>query len=316
MAAVPAQTRFSQVYNLLKTTFTLAEVAALCKEALEEASRASKVVRGADLSSAQAVRPRSGRRKPKTKRGLTLHSSADEAESAGNAGPYVHPEPPLPKKRKAVGTGDDSTCPTGIDITGIALVDGAGTEAMELEKVRDPPADEVRVVREYGVADKKGQRHQINRPRTVSTRFTQASVDAYLTLLTSALSRKMEGLASLPTTSSSLVGLNANGIPDKCPEDVQNVEDFGGKGRSGTASGAASSKDVMMVTGVVDGRGGGDEARAAAKNEVVGVISYTEELSKNVVRTGVPPPLPKFTKVAMWRGEDVCLNQLGAGDMK
>ncbi|CAN0457171.1 unnamed protein product, partial [Hapterophycus canaliculatus] len=118
-------------------------------------------------------------------------------------------------------------------------------------RARASQADEVRVMRDCGVADKKGQRHQIIRPRTVSTRFGQPCVDAYLGLVT-------DGYDSESHT--------------ECQREV--------------------------------------------KGEVIGVISYTEELSKNVIRTGVPPPLPKYTKVAMWRGDDVCLNQLGAGDME
>lgn len=152
---------------------------------------------------------------------------------------------------------------------------GGGGKIGEPVMSRDPLTDEVRVVRECGVADKKGQRHQINRPRTVSTRFGQACVDGYLGLVTSALSQKMDDLAS-PT-----------------PTNV-NV-----KAADGDASEANS-----------------EEGNEVKRDVVVGVISYTEELSKNVVRTGVPPPLPKYTKVAMWRGEDICLNQLGAGDMK
>lgn len=252
-------------------------MAALCKEAVEESSKAS-MVPGANLSPEQAGPSRAGRRQRKKKRSL----NAGEVGSAAKAGPYVHPDPPL-KKRKTVVTGDDGdgddTCDVmGNDISGIAIVDRDGPEVAKIRSKPHNTADEVRVVREYGVADKKGQRHQIDRPRTVSTRFGQSSVDAYLDLLTSVLSRKMEDLVSPPTESSSRADLKANGMRDKCPEGVPNV--------------------------------------AAAREEVVGVISYTEELSKNVVRTGVPPPLPKFTRVAMWRGEDVCLNQLGAGEVQ
>lgn len=55
---------------------------------------------------------------------------------------------------------------------------------------------------------------------------------------------------------------------------------------------------------------------APPRGKVTGIISYSEELSRNVVRSGVPPPLPKYTRVAMWRGESVCLDQMGAGDME
>lgn len=247
-------------------------MATLCKAALEEASKASVVPDGDPSVEAEPSRAR--RRKRKNKRRVNFSSVVGDADtdSADNVVPYVHPDPPLRKIMKTVSNDEDgggTHDPVGIDITGIALVDKAGT-------MSHPPGDEVRVVRACAVADKKGQRHQINRPRTVSTRFGQSSVDAYVNLLSSALAQKMEDFFSRSTTSSS-VGLNAKQGPVKCPGDVPKV--------------------------------------AAAKEEVVGVISYTEELSKNVVRTGVPPPLPKFTRVAMWRGEDVCLNQLGAGDM-
>lgn len=257
IAAALTPTGFLQTYNLFKKAFTSDKAAALCKEAVQVASRASAAP------------------------GIESSPPQDVPRRAGNVWSYVHPDSPPFKERKPLGTDDDgdSTCDAlGIDITGNALYDGVRTEATEIEKKPDLPTGEVTVVRKYGVADKKGQRDHIARSHTVSTHFGQSSVDAYLTLLTSVLSWKMDNLTSRPAASSSLVGLEANEMPDKCLEDAPNV---------------------LVV-----------------KEEVVGLISYTEELSKNVVRTGVPPPLPKFTRVAMWRGEDVRLNQLGAGDME
>lgn len=125
-------------------------------------------------------------------------------------------------------------------------------------------------------------------------------MDAYLALVTSALSRKMDDLA--------------NGAPSKRPKGAPSLEDVDGAMESDmTASARASEEDKMVVA---EDSNDDDSRRAVGKEEMVGVISCTEELSKNVVGTGVPPTLPMYTKLAMWRGEDVCLNQLGAGGMK
>ena len=296
---------FWQAYTVLKTTFTPAEVTALRDEALDKAFEAfNHVTQGASSSSSsEPAVSRAGRRrrKPKPPTNPSLAAYLDGAQSADDAaaGPFVHPEPPPPKKIRT---------PTG----SVVSADGTGPATGKAEEKLDNPAGEVRVEREYGVADKKGQRHQIVRPRTVSTSFGQPSVDAYLALVTSGLSRKMDDLA--------------NGAPNKAPDGAPSSDDvaaeLAGPG-TGTAVSVKVSADDAMVVAEVDNEGGGgggggreDKRRAAGKEEVVGVISYTEELSKNVVRTGVPPPLPKYTKVAMWRGEDVCLNQLGAGDVK
>lgn len=322
-----------QAYTVLKTTFTQAEVSALCEEALEKGFQAFNKVAGddtpadgesADDPSFQPALSRAGRRKRKNKTKAathpTLSSFLDQAQGAGATGTFVHPEPPPSKKKKTTKTkgsnGDGGSIYN--PAAGVALVDGTGPGETETETEAETEAEaqaentfdnnlagEVRVARECGVADKKGQRHQITRPRTVSTSFGQVCVDAYLGLVRSALSQKMDDLA--------------NGAPNKCPDGGgPSSEGLAQKaGSATTVTGKPSVEDMMMVA---DGNGGDDDEdgdrRAAAKEEVVGVISYTEELSKNVVRTGVPPPLPKYTKVAMWRGEDVCLNQLGAGDME
>lgn len=305
-----------QAFTVLKSNFTPAEVSALCAEALEKGFKAFNNVAEGDSSSSspaaaedgigdpsfQPVPSRAGRRKRKTntKANLQLSSFLDQAQgAAGAAGAFVHPEPPPSKKKKtaAGSSGDDGS----LNPASGTLAEGTGaTEAGE--KV-DNLAGEVRVEREYGVADKKGQRHQIVRPRTVSTSFGQACVDAYLALVISALSRKMNDLA--------------NGAPSKCADGAPSSEKAATRtaGSGTTVPGEASAEDAMVVAGG-DDDGDDGSRRAVTAEEVVGVISYTEELRKNVVRTGVPPPLPKYTKVAMWRGEDVCLSQLGAGDMK
>lgn len=322
---LPSTFFFWQAYTVLKTTFTPAEVTALRDEALDKGFEAfNNVAQGAsssptpphlreavagDPSSSQPPLSRAGRRRRKAKAATNPSLSAylDQAQSAAGAttaAPFVHPDPP-PRKKIKTPTGSVVTAAVAA-AAGDATADGAGSTAMEAEKVPDSPAGgEVRVEREYGVADKKGQRHQIVRPRTVSTSFGQASVDAYLTLVTSALSRKMDDLA--------------NGkAPNKGPDGASSFEEVAAEAAgSGTAVSAEASAEDAMVVGSNNGGGGGEgNRRAAGEGEVVGVISYTEELGKNVVRTGIPPPLPKYTKVAMWRGEDVCLDQLGAGDMK
>lgn len=274
---------------MLKTTFTPGEVSALRQEALDKSSTATKNVPpggAASLQEAaagdptvQTALPRAGHRRRKT------------ISAGASTAPFVHPEPTPSKKQRTAAAGSTGSTGGNDNPAAAAAFDEASPAATDAEKMVDEdPAGEVRVGREYGVADKKGQRHQIFRPRTVSTSFGQACVDAYLALVISALSQKMEDLG--------------NGAPpNKCPD-----------------GGISTLTDVGETTGsgmtVVEEDNGGGKRRAAEKEEVVGVISYTEELSKNVVRTGVPPPLPKYTKVAMWRGEDVCLNQLGAGDMK
>lgn len=128
------------------------------------------------------------------------------------------------------------------------------------------------------VADKKGQRHQITRTRTISTNFGSASVEAYSNMLTSLISAQMEQLAAG----------RAKPRNDSTPHET------GGRQEAGEWTGGAGSVD---------------------KRDMMGIISYSEELCRNCVRSGVPPPLPKYTRVAMWRGEDVCLEQLGAGGM-
>lgn len=177
--------------------------------------------------------------------------------------PFVHPEPLKNKKKR----------PT----------DGMVVEPTAEDKHKQSSVEEVRVICEYGVADKKGQRFQIQRPRTVSTTFGQTSVDGYMAMLVSALSHMMKKINALSSGA-------LDGGPTKGPMKA---------GKTTPTIPPVDDGDMSLTTG-----------------EVVGVISYTEELSKNVVRSGVPPPLPKYTRVAMWRGEDVCLEQLGAGNMK
>ncbi|CAM9911654.1 unnamed protein product [Scytosiphon promiscuus] len=273
-----------KVYTVLKTTFTPAEIESLRDEALEKALGAlGRVQSGnAALATGEGSRspfmlaaPQARRRKKKSKGNPRLSSQVGHAGRApGATRPHVHPEPPPMKKKKKEEKIDEGSSELAATVVASEGKAELGGESNSPGKARDPSTDEVRVMRECGVADKKGQRHQITRPRTISTRFGQESVDGYRCLVTSALSRKMEDLTSV-----------------------------------------ASAKMDVSVTD-----GGDSEAVARGRNdaerEVVGVISYTEELSRNVIRSGVPPPLPKYTKVAMWRGEDVCLNQLGAGDMK
>lgn len=232
--------RVPQAYTVLNTTFSPSEVAALSEATRELPSVTNNGdeevgnLLGAHSAASSAL-PR-GRRKKRGK---------------GTNAPHVHPEPATKKRR------------TGDVVEGVA----------ETDEGEDTNAIEVRVTREYGVADKKGQRHQIDRQRTVSKGFGQKSVDAYTAMVSSVLSRKMETLAKADTAN-------------------------------------------RKVKPSADSSGSGKEGSAAEAGEVIGVISYTEELNKNVVRSGVPPPLPEYTKVAMWRGEDVCLDQLGAGGMK
>lgn len=169
-------------------------------------------------------------------------------------------------------------------------------DAAEAGDNRDPPASEVRSTQEFGVADKKGQRHMIQRQRTISTSFGQGSADAYLAMVASALSQKMEEISAL----SAGVASGGDGA------------DSANAGVTVPLPASTGDGDDCALDGGVSPKG--DASLTAG--EVVGVISYTEELRKNVVRSGVPPPLPNYTRVAMWRGEDVCLEQLGAGDMK
>lgn len=129
-----------------------------------------------------------------------------------------------------------------------------------------------------GVADKKGQRHLIKRTRTISTNFGSASVVAYNTMLSSLLSTKMENLAA-------------------------------GSARAGNGIVPAVAGESMQAGEGINSAG------SVGKRDMLGIISYSEELCRNCVRSGVPPPLPKYTRVAMWRGEDVCLEQLGVADM-
>eukprot|EP00752_Nemacystus_decipiens_P008322 g7437.t1 len=288
-----------KTYTVLKTTFTPAEVSALRDEALDKGFEAfNNVEQEASLSASSSSQPtpsRAARRRRKAKPtpnpSLSVHLGQPQSAAGATATPFVHPEPPPRKKvRTPTGSVVSAAVAAAAGVAAGGDVAGSGSaEAEEKERI-DGPAGEVRVEREYGVADKKGQRHQILRPRTVSTSFGQASVDAYLALVTSALSQKMDDVA--------------NGAPAKDPDGVDVTEEA-------VMSAKAPVEDATMID-----EGAGDNRRAAGKEEVVGVISYTEELSKNVVRTGIPPPLPKYTRVAMWRGEEICLNQLGAGDMK
>lgn len=183
--------------------------------------------------------------------------------------PFSHPEPPG-KKRRVEKSG-----------SGVAAQEtlGASTIARAPDR-RDPPPDEFRVKQYSSVADKEGQRHQISRARTISTRFGQTCVDEYVGMMSSVLSSRMQEL-----TDSSGVGT--------------------------CSGGAIANKPGMGECGVSK-----DSEASVVAGEVSGVISYTEELSKNVVRSGVPPPLPDYTRVAMWRGESVCLEQIGAGQLE
>lgn len=185
----------------------------------------------------------------------------------------VHSEPPSPKRIR-------SDMKTGEHVDG-----GDGGDCNDHAKGKN---DEVRVLKEFGVADKMGQRHQIIRQRTVSTSFGSDDVDGYTNLLSSVLSGKIDELVS--------------GIPGEV-----GGGGCGGGGEKG--GGKANCRGNGM-------RKSHEGSRETHDGEVVGVISYSEELSRNVVRSGVPPPLPRYTKVAMWRGEDVCLEQLGAGEMQ
>ncbi|CBJ28634.1 conserved unknown protein [Ectocarpus siliculosus] len=316
-----------KVHTLLKKTFTSTEVSVLGQEAFEASFKAFNRIEAdnnaveedaANPSPAQAAAPLSRRARRKRKQpqannrpNVQLAAFLDQqAETAEKVVPHVHPEPPPSKKSKT----DGEACPSG------PVVDGA--DAGAAAEVKEGP-DEVRVMREYSVADKKGQRHQIVRPRTVSTSFGQPCVDAYVGLVVSALSQKMDQLGSLPALSSPLARIPGGARGDSpVPMDAEQTRDDGSCVEAGVIVGATvatdqkarPAKESESNPGEAGAEGGND--KSAKGNGVVGVISYTEELRENVVRTGVPPPLPKYTRAQLWRGEDLCLDQLGAGGMK
>lgn len=292
-------------------------MSALGREAFETAFKAFNRVEAVDPSPSQAAplsrRARSKRKPPQVNNRRNIRVAAfvgQQAETAEKVGPHVHPEPPPSKKLKT----DAETCPGGQVVYGVV----AGAEAEAKER-----PDEVRVMREYSVADKKGQRHQIIRPRTVSTSFGQPCVDAYLGLVGSALSQKMEQLGSLPALSSPRDGIPGDTREDSpVPMDAEQTRDDGSCVEPGVIVGATVTTDQKARPAAESdsnpgeaGAAGGND-KSVKGNGVVGVISYTEELRENVVRTGVPPPLPKYTRAQLWRGEDLCLDQLGAGGMK
>ncbi|CAN0403384.1 unnamed protein product, partial [Ectocarpus fasciculatus] len=318
-----------QVHTLLKKTFTSTEVSALGQEAFETAFKAYNRVEADNaveededaavaFSEQAAPLSRKARRKRKSSQvnsrpnvQLAAFLGQQQDETAIKVVPHVHPEPPPSKKSKS----DGETCPGG------QVVDRA--DACATTEVKERP-DEVRVMREYSVADKKGQRHQIVRPRTVSTSFGQPCVDAYLGLVVSALSQKMEQLGSLPELSPPRHRI-PGGTPREnspVPMDAEQRRDGGSCVEAGVIVGVTATTDQKVRPATKsesspgDGGAAGGNDESVKGNGVVGVISYTEELRENVVRTGVPPPLPKYTRAQLWRGEDLCLDQLGAGGMK
>lgn len=324
---VAAPPHACQVHTLLKKTFTSTEVSALGQEAFETSFEAFNRIEAddnaveedaADPSSAQAAAPlwrraRCKRKQPQANNRPNVQLAAfldQHAETAEKVVPHVHPEPPPSKKSKTDGEG----CPSR------PVVDGA--DAGAAAEVKEGP-DEVRVRRKYSVADKKGQLHQIVRPRSVSTSFGQPCVDAYLGLVVSALSQKMEQLGSLPALPSPRDRIPGGSRGDSpVPIDAEQTRDDESCVEAGVIVGATvttdqkarPAKESESTPGEAGAEGGND--KSAKGNGVVGVISYTEELRENVVRTGVPPPLPKYTRAQLWRGEDLCLDQLGAGGMK
>ena len=55
------------------------------------------------------------------------------------------------------------------------------------------------------------------------------------------------------------------------------------------------------------------QSLALGTKKVISLISLTPELHDNVIRSGLPPIEPPYSKVSMWRGEVVCINQLLEG---
>ena len=231
----------SQALTVLKTTLSSGEIAALSEAAQAQASKIALTSR-ATQSGTDANRVEDRLDVASVRRRGRKNSRICRDGHRSNFGkPFMHPVPPAGEKSK---------------YSHLKL------ENLSLAGIMGRDTDEVRMTWESGVGDKKGQRHQIQRARTVSTRFGPNSVGTYRDMVGSALSLKMETFVAASRT----------------PDEVL--------------------------------------SEAPPQRAVVGVISYTEELSKNVVRSGVPPPLPKYTRVAMWRGDDVCLEQIGAGDVE
>lgn len=224
--------------------------------------------------------------------------------------PFNHPDP-LTRKRKAEET--LSATPHSVDKDDADRSSKAAKDPMEIDdtastnrpenvatakasevtsaktgKTKEDPGstlgDEVRVIREDGVADKKGQRHQIMRARTVSTSFGQACVDGYLGMVRLTLSRKIDALVSTPSLSKPSAEGDAETAvlrPPHAPQSPGNED-----------TNMATEQNIAGVS-----KTGGDQQ--AVTEQVVGIISYSEELKKNAIRSGVPPPLPKYARVAI-----------------